>query len=383
MTQEELGEALGLDKTQVSKIERGRRRLDIGEVAAAAVFLRTTTRDLLGMPERSKLALATRLATDAPRDSLRKLQNRARQIVEIDDVLAEVVGLSPGRANEGVEEIRAKGSELAHRRQVSGVALRRQGQELAEEARKVLDLGSDALGDLPDLVETYFGVDVALSPMGEGADGLCVHGDDVRLIVANSDFTPGHVRFTLAHELGHHLFGDPRAIIGEDHQAMFTKEPTEQRANAFAANFLMPEKGIRTTLRSLDEGARVSQSAVVQLMLHFGVSLMAITYRLQNLELLTDEKGNALRGMPVAKLIEAHADKKTADVATQDLGIVRPPTRLHRAAREAFVSRKLGLGPLAALLERPDDDALFTELLESEDVTSAFAENAAAEQFVV
>jgi transcriptional regulator with XRE-family HTH domain len=62
LSQVQLGLALGLDKSQISKIEKGKRRLDIGEVADAAICLGTTTRELLGMGERSKLDLAARLA---------------------------------------------------------------------------------------------------------------------------------------------------------------------------------------------------------------------------------------------------------------------------------------------------------------------------------
>jgi len=383
LTQTQLGEALRLDKAQVSKIESGRRRLDISEVAAAAVRLGTTTRELLGMRERSKLALAARLATDAPDDALRQAQTRARHIVEVDDVLSEATGLRSLPVSSAVDAIRDFGRELTRRQGRSVAALQEQGRELAERTRDELDLGSDSLGDLPDLIETYFGVDVALSPMRVGADGLCVHGDDVRLILANSEFTPGHIRFTLAHELGHHLFGDPREVIGEDHNAMFARTPTESRANAFAANFLMPGRGIRAHLESLGEVSAVSPAGVVALLLHFQVSLQAVTYRLQNLGLLSGAQGDDLRSRSVVALIRAYAGEDTARDATTLVGGSRPPSRLRRAAVEAFANRQIGMGPIASLLERPDDGALFDELLGIPEVGSAFGATSPSRELVV
>jgi hypothetical protein len=34
---------------------------------------------------------------------------------------------------------------------------------------------------------------------------LCIHSDGVALILASTDYTDGHVRCTVAHELGHHV----------------------------------------------------------------------------------------------------------------------------------------------------------------------------------
>jgi hypothetical protein len=84
---------------------------------------------------------------------------------------------------------------------------------LAEEVRRALDLGTAEIGDLPGLIEMHFAADVALGPYGRGVTGLCVHSEGRALLLASTDFTSGHVRFTLAHELGHHLLSDPRDVI--------------------------------------------------------------------------------------------------------------------------------------------------------------------------
>jgi len=363
LTQEQLGAALGgLDKTKVSKIESGRRRLDISEVALATSALGVSTRALLGMPERTKLALAARLAEGAPDDALRSAYRRARQLVEIDDTLTEAAGLATGAPTVPAEALLSRGRAIGSRAVTSKATAKRQGRELAEAARAELDLGTDALGNLPDNIEAHFGVDVALSPLGTQADGLCVHGSDVNLILASSDFPAGHVRFTLAHELAHHLLGDTREVIGEDQTAMFADNVVEWRANAFAGHFLMPERGVQALLRFRQETPPVSTAGVVALMIHFQVSLAALVYQLNEMGVLGYDEGQELRARGVHNLVRIHAETDAARAVLNTPERVRPPARLHRVALAAFAERRVGLGPIAGLLERPDDDGLYREL---------------------
>jgi Zn-dependent peptidase ImmA (M78 family)/transcriptional regulator with XRE-family HTH domain len=363
ITQEQLGAALGgLDKTQVSKIESGRRRLDISEVALAASALGLSTRALLGMPERTKLACAARLAANAPEGALRTAYRRARQLVEIDDTLTEVAGLVAAAPTPAAEALLAKGRAMGRRAVSSKATAKRQGCDLAAAARADLELGVDALGNLPDLIEAHFAVDVALSPLGTEADGLCVHGGGVNLILASSDFPAGHVRFTLAHELAHHLLDDTREVIGEDHAAMFEDNVVEQRANAFAAHFLMPEPGIKALLRFRQETAPVSPASVIALMIHFQVSLAALVYQLNELGLLGFEEGQTLRAHGVNNLVRTYAETDAARGVLNSPERVRAPARLRRVALDAFIERRVGLAPIAGLLERSDDDDLYREL---------------------
>jgi Zn-dependent peptidase ImmA (M78 family)/transcriptional regulator with XRE-family HTH domain len=374
LTQAQLGDRLGLDKTQVSKIESGRRRLDISEVVLAAAALSVDTRSLLGLAERTKLALAGRLSADAPDEALRAAYRRARQIVEIDDMLTEAGGLAAVDPTEAAQALLERGRAVGGRAVSSKATAKRQGRELAEETRAALELGTDAIGNLPDLIEAHFGVDVALSPLGTDADGLCVHASGVNLILASSSFSAGHVRFTLAHELAHHLLGDTREVIGEDSPAMFAENPVEWRANAFAGHFLMPERGMRALLRFGPGSGRVSPGGVVALMVHFQVSLAALVYQLNELDLLDFDEGQQLRARGPNSLVRAYAEAETARSVLGSPERVRPPARLRRAALEAFARRRVGLGPIAALLERPDDDELYRELVEPVDALGPAAE---------
>jgi len=233
---------------------------------------------------------------------------------------------------------------------------------LAERLRLELGLGGHEIGDLPGLVERSFGVDVALSPLGTDSDGLCVHRDDIALIVASSDFSYGHMRFTLAHELGHQLFGDPRDVIDEGERDMFADDLTEKRVNAFAGHLLVPEQGVRETLAWTSDG-QVTERALVALMERFGVSLAALVYQLNMLNLLTFEQGMRLRQYRVGDLVRRNRDVAPGGAATTVFRQVRAPERLLGSAVRAARAEQVGLSAVAALLDRDDDEVLWDEIM--------------------
>lgn len=365
LTGTQLGEAMGLGKDQVSKIESGKRRVDVAELAKAAARLGVSVRSLLGEPERSTLAVAARLAPGADQESMQPARRRARQLLELDDLLTRVADLAPARPSEAGQRVLAEARERFTQPPRGRPAARAQGRELAELTRRTLDLGSDSLGDFAGLIEQHFGVDVALSPSGTDGDGLCVHAAGTALILASTDFTDGHVRFTLAHELGHHLLGDPRDIIEEAEHEMFADEVLEWRVNAFAGHFLMPERGVRAVLEWLAPGqSRVEERALVALMEHFGVSRQALICQLNLLGLLSYEEGQQLQAASRARAVVArHRDVAPTGAATKIGRVRRPPQRLVRCALDAVATQRLGLSVVAALLERDDDQRLWSDIM--------------------
>ena len=336
MTGTQLGEIVGLRKDQISKIESGRRRLDVSELPRVAAALGVTVRSLVGQAERPALAIASRLTADAGPDAMRSVRRRARQLLEIDDLLTQVIGMTPARSStRGLRVVEQARANFAARPRSKAQA-QQQGRELAELTRRELDLGSDALSDIAGLIEQHFAVDVALSPLGTEVDGLCVHSGTAALILANTDSSDGRVRFTLAHELAHHLLGDPREVIEEAEQDMFADTVVERRASAFAGHLLMPERGIRSVLAWLgEEPNRLSERSVIALMEHFGVSMAALIYQLNIIGVLSYDDGQQLRSRGVTSLVELHRDVAPSGAATTVSRIRRPPERLARQALAA------------------------------------------------
>lgn len=371
LTGTELGDLVGLTKDKISKIESGKRRVDVSELAAIATALRTTVRSLLGIvePQRPALAMAARLAPGAEAGSDTELRAKARQLLEFDDLLTRVSAMPaavPSELGATVAGLAGDRDRFPARPRSTPAAVR-QGRDLAGMVRETLNLGADSVGDLATLIEVHFPVDVALAPFGTSCDGLCVHAEGIAMVLASSDYVEGHVRFTLAHELGHHLLGDPRDVIAEDSHDMFDATDTvERRVNAFAGHFLMPETGIRQTLAwaGWAPGQPVTRRHLAALMEHFTVSRQALLYQLRLIGLLDRDASQRLEaGVTVKRMLDDNADVAPTRRANTTYSTFRSPQRLVRAARDAAQREVLGLGVVAALLGRDDDEVLWDEVM--------------------
>ncbi len=204
------------------------------------------------------------------------------------------------------------------------------------------------------MAEDQFGLNVLVDYFGDGFDGLCVHDDGFALAVVNSNGPESRQRFTIAHELCHHLTNDLEDGLRVD-ESLFASggNPSEMRANAFAAHLLMPPSGVRGLVGQpfLPEMAAAVQYS-------FGASLLAVAFHLGNLRLIDDRWREQLRAMAVIQLAQMagrEADYRADDAARRRLIL---PRRLHRAALDAFVVGDLGVGPVAELRGESDDEFL-------------------------
>lgn len=232
-----------------------------------------------------------------------------------------------------------------------------QKPELAELVRKELGLGRAPIGDLPALVERHFGLGTVTWPVGKAVSGLCAHGMDVALMLVSSSFPVGHQRFTAAHELAHHLLGDPREIIIES-DIFAVSTPPERRANAFAAALLMPADGLREVVSDRP----VDDVVLAELMREFGVSYTALLYRLADpaVRLLSTAARDTWLQRPPSSVLRAAGDPAPAELTRPDEARRIPP-RLLAAAQQGYQNGRVGLGLLAALLDE-DAESLYMHL---------------------
>jgi len=197
-----------------------------------------------------------------------------------------------------------------------------QGEHVATDERRRLELGSAPLSDVAEILETQ-GVRTAQRSLPEDISGLTLLDADVGVFVVVNDLQPGHSRlrrrFSCAHEYCHVLLD--REQKGTISLTSERDSFIEVRANAFAATFLMPRAGVEAFVHRLgkgrasrlqadlydeEEAQRVqarpepgSQSIqmhdVVLLADHFDVSRLAALYRLKNLGFLTEPELDALK----------------------------------------------------------------------------------------
>jgi Zn-dependent peptidase ImmA (M78 family)/transcriptional regulator with XRE-family HTH domain len=345
-TQGELAERVGLTQTVVSRIETGSRAVGSLELAELAEVLDVSVLDLLRRPGQGPmLAIAARLGHFRDPGAVDRALKRAATLIGLDELLDTVLGAPPG----GPAPPRLDGAGR-------GAAVD-QGRRLARQVRRALQLGDGPIVRLPELLEERFPLDVDVSPLPEAVDGLCVAVGDRTLILVGSSKPSSRQRFTLAHELAHHLVDDLDPLYVDERGAR-ARSVAEMRANAFAAHLLMPEPGVRAAVEGLADNAE----RAVRVALSFGTSVSAAAYQLGNLGLLAEAERDRLIDAGAKRLLLRHALPSDWQQDESGRGRVRPPGRLYARATLAFRRGLIGLEPLVELLRHPDRDQLRQEL---------------------
>jgi hypothetical protein len=203
--------------------------------------------------------------------------------------------------------------ELFHSATLHGAIERAATRERGEVTDEHSDVPVDILG-LAREKSIEITEDLVGDSCGEGL--LIPFKDGYRLRLRKSS-TNSRKRFSVAHELGHTLFyrddGDgPRHQIGILNTS--EKNAEERICNWFASALLMPASRLRQRLGDLPTGAPAEVlSELEKTARHFGVSLPALLYRLQSIQLdnapgyiflCMSERSNAVTRKGVALRVE-------------------------------------------------------------------------------
>lgn len=173
-------------------------------------------------------------------------------------------------------------------------------QTITRARRKGEKVASDLLARMPSIalpvpiksIAAAEGCTVRSTLLEDDLSGMAFIKDEQKFIVYNASHHPNRQRFTIAHELGHHLMDYrmlahsvhvDRGVLRRDRLSSDGIDDIEIAANAFAASVLMPEHLVRKACpSSIDlENDRV----VGQLAQQFAVSHAAFTNRVLNLSL--------------------------------------------------------------------------------------------------
>lgn len=270
MTQESVARAVGLDRTAIVLLEKGERNLRVPELVEIAQILGRPLSYFVEPPVPA--AVSRRSAPHAAHDSTRALD------AEIDQFAADVRGLlvlgliAPVSREEGTRVPRSH-----EEAESAATAFRRQA---GLDSRPVDDLGRscEALG-----LYTF-----ATNLRESGPDGGCVEVETdagtVGVAVINGDAGSGRRRMTLAHELGHWLFGD-----AYDTQASLDNE---KMINSFAIHFLAPRAGVNKVWSEHTDWPLRDRALAVGV--GFRLSWSAAISQLRNLGLISREERDRL-----------------------------------------------------------------------------------------
>lgn len=260
-SQAELAAAVKLDRTAITKVENGERKLDSLELVGIARVLKRSVEWFLSPP---LPAVVSRRKQREPADEsradalLEELARDVKLVIEL-GLLKPPPAPLPG-AVDSVER-----AEIA-----------------ARHVRRHLELPSGPVWDLLAVAERLglYGFCVGLGD--ESLDGSYLRLDGSGVALVNGAAKPARRRFTLAHELGHHLFADDFSdewIVGVD------GDGRERLINAFVIHFLMPRESVNSRWSALD-GRRDPRQAAIVLGAEFGISWTAVIGHLRNLELV-------------------------------------------------------------------------------------------------
>lgn len=270
MTQEGLGRAVGLDRTAVTRLETGTRKLSVPELVAIAKVLGRPLSHFVDPPVPA--VVSRRRDTQHAHDTTRALDTELDQFSSDIRTLLAMDLVAPMERAAGATTPQDHAS----------------AERLAETARRRLGLGDRAVGDLGEACERL-GLYTFSAPLGEGGpDGGCVEVSDnpetLGAAVINGDAPAGRRRMTLAHELGHWLCGD-----AYDAQASLD---SERMINSFAIHFLAPRSGVTAVWNEhRDWGPRDRALGVAA---SFRLSWSAAIGQLRNINVISYDERHAL-----------------------------------------------------------------------------------------
>ncbi|MHA1629771.1 MAG: helix-turn-helix domain-containing protein, partial [Candidatus Heimdallarchaeota archaeon] len=212
-------------------------------------------------------------------------------------------------------------------------------QSLAQELRQRFRLEDKPIRKLRNLLEEE-GIRIFELPVPDNRfSGFSNwHPDYGPCILINSKEAWGRRNFTLAHEYAHLLYGHEPSVCEISLTTIQTSNvKVEQIANQFAVELLLPESGVRIDFRQYNLSRRPTERELGQMAGKWRVSIQALGYRLENLNLI--EKGliNSLwEGKP------RHFRRSAMPTWERRLG-----KKFVEMALKAYYSDKISIGKLS------------------------------------
>lgn len=270
MTQESVARAVGLDRTAIVLLEKGERNLKVPELVEIAQTLGRPLSFFVEPPVPA--AVSRRAAALTAHDSTRALD------VEIDQFAVDVRGLLAVGLLDPV--VRPEGARVPRTHS--------EAESTANTFRRQLGLDAAPIRDLGRACESL-GLYTLVTALGDGGpDGGCLEvptaSGAVGAAVINGDAASGRRRMTLAHELGHWLFGDAYDTAAS--------VDNEKMINSFAIHFLAPRAGVTKVWSQCERSS--SRDRALAVGVEFRTSWSATISHLRNLDLVSHEERDRL-----------------------------------------------------------------------------------------
>ena len=227
----------------------------------------------------------------------------------------------------------------------------------AEALRAEQHLGSAPIADLVAALEDVPGVHVAVLSKTDGNHHGMRATDPARgvtVLAAAATPNPIRLRSTLAHELAHHVFGDPTPTTWSE------KTFEEDRATEFARHLLIPVSGLEEVLG--EPGVSdVDEALLSRLVKRFMVSPQMATIQLRNSGFVGHEVASRYMELTTPTLATRYGWGEIYSRWSADSRVVRPPRRIVAAAINAYIGGDATIETIANLRD-VSSDIVRTEL---------------------
>jgi len=141
-------------------------------------------------------------------------------------------------------------------------------------------------------VADHYNIKIRYGVFDDSLSGLLYREKEQPIIGVNALHSSVRQRFTIAHELGHHMLNHEgelfldRSVLFRSVQSKDLNLENEKFANLFAAELLMPEDMVRAELTRGNYDAEDFDGIVNLLAKKFDVSTQAMAIRLQKLDIM-------------------------------------------------------------------------------------------------
>jgi Zn-dependent peptidase ImmA (M78 family)/DNA-binding XRE family transcriptional regulator len=315
LNQHDLASKVGIDRTALTKVESGVRGLDALELARIAQVVGRTIDWFVLQPSRAVAGRRAKLAQeelgDSPADIA--LEDLARDVE-----LLQELGL-----------LKAE-TQFKPRTKIKTVE---DAEAAAEALRRHLKLESGPVWELQRVVEGAGLFAFSLDLGADILDGSYLGVGQCGVALVNGRQDPGRRRFTLAHELGHHVFQDP---YSSEWVVDHSSRSREKLVNAFAIHFLAPGRAFKGRWRS-ELAEHGDRDAAIVLAAEFGLSWTAICAHLCNLDLVGQQVQRKLEHDPPRR----HDYLELGLSFPEELAPPCVPPQVTRAVLKAFKAYKV------------------------------------------
>jgi Zn-dependent peptidase ImmA (M78 family) len=232
--------------------------------------------------------------------------------------------------------------------EIAGLKPEQAAESVAIEERNRLGLGDGPIPMLRDILEQDVGLRIFYLPTHlSKLSAIYVYDNKLGGCIAiNSLHTEEHRRWSLAHTYGHFLVYryKPMVFIVDSYQRL---PEGERFADYFALYFLMPTSGLKRRFNDIRRTKeKITPADLCMLAHYYGVSIAALTLRLEDMKLLPTGTWNKLldSGFHVG---EAQQELRPEAIPTQNEKL---PMRYQYLAVDAFDRALLTEGQFARFL---------------------------------